>query len=595
MAGTVIRPFSVYPKIVLVFLMVAMPLYILGFAMNQSGSNKVKAEIQQSLESRVHFYLSAFEAEFQRIVKLRNEYVYDGDLQEISVIAPVMTDYQLAEAVMRIVEKLKLLKSSSLYVSNIRVHIPLIEKTISTTGFTDPMSEEDLHVLRNMKNTPDTSIVSSNNRLIIGGVYPESFDAGQEPLYAIEVELSKDKIRQSLMDVDKNRVGEAVLIGGDNAWALSSSPDEAALAHLQDFLAAEQDRDTASGSRSWDIEGTTYSVIYNRSSLLDTMLVFSMPERELLGSLEESRNWLWWLSITSVLIVAIFSLWIYKLIHRPVRKLVNALRRVEKGELGVAVYHKPADEFGYLYKQFNAMVRRLQVLIHEVYEQKLRSQRSELKQLQSQINPHFLYNSYFVLHRTMQLGEADKALRLSKHLGEYFRYITRSGSDEVLLSAEWKHTLAFVEIQMLRFSRRMETRCGELADSWGGIRVPKLILQPIIENAYEHGLTDKMAGGLVELTLEQRTEQTEEVLLIIVEDNGEGLTDERVDEMNGQLAMGEEVAETTGMMNVHRRLQLKFGDAYGLFLSRGTLGGLRVEMKIPMKAGDRDETTADRR
>lgn len=87
MTSVAIRPLSVYPKIVFVFLMVAMPLYILGLAMNQSGSNRVKAEIQQSLELRAHFYLTSFETEFQRIVKLRNEYVYDGDLQEISVTA----------------------------------------------------------------------------------------------------------------------------------------------------------------------------------------------------------------------------------------------------------------------------------------------------------------------------------------------------------------------------------------------------------------------------------------------------------------------------------------------------------------------------
>lgn len=587
MANVAIRPLSVYPKIVFVFLMVAMPLYILGLAMNQSGSNRVKAEIQQSLESRAHFYLTSFETEFQRIVKLRNEYVYDGDLQEISVTAPAMTDYQLAESVRRIMEKFKLLKASSLYVNNIRVHIPLIQKTISTAGYTDPMSAADLQILRNMKNSLDTSIVSANNRLIIGGVYPESFDPMQEPLYAIEIELSKEKIEQSLRDLDKNRMGEVILMGEGSAWSISSSPDEAALNLLKTFLNGEQAQSSETGSRTLDMNGISYSVIYERSPVLHTTLLFYLPEKEVLGSLKVSRNWLWLLSITSILIVAVFSFWIYKLIHRPVRKLVLALRRVEKGELGVSVYHKPADEFGYLYKQFNAMVSRLQVLIHEVYEQKLRSQRSELKQLQSQINPHFLYNSYFVLHRTMQLGESDKALRLTKHLGEYFRYITRSGADEVSLTAEWNHTLAFVEIQMLRFARRMETRCGELPDLWQNIRVPKLIFQPIVENAYEHGLKDKMSGGIVELTFERRLEENVAMMVLIVEDNGNGLADEQIEEMNSQLNMGENASETTGMMNVHRRLQLRFGGQYGLSLSRGLLGGLRVDIKIPIQIGER--------
>ncbi|MBP1993772.1 sensor histidine kinase [Paenibacillus eucommiae] len=582
---TVFRRFSVYPKIVIAFLMVVMPLYMLGFAMNKSGSSRVGAEIQQSLESRVHFYLSSFEAEFLRIVTLRNEYVYDGDLQDVSVIAPVMTQYQLAQAVKRIMEKLKLLQSSSLYVSDIQVHIPLIQRTISTDGFVDPMSEEELLVFRNMKNNLDTSIVSWNNRLIIGGVYPEVISPSQEPLYAFEVELSADKIRQSLMDVDKNRVGGVLLLGENMEWAVSSDNDETAVSKMKTFLAEEQSRGLDHGSRSIKVDDTKYLAIYERSPVLNTTLLVYMPEREVLGQLKDSQIWLWWLSLTSVLIVAIFSLWIYRLIHRPVRKLVHALRKVEKGDLGVAIYHKPEDEFGYLYKQFNAMVRRLQVLIHEVYEQKLRSQRSELKQLQSQINPHFLYNSYFVLHQTVQLGETDKALRLSKHLGEYFRYITRNNADDVLLLTEWNHTLAYVEIQMLRFSRRMETRCGQSPALHSDIRikeikVPKLILQPIVENAYEHGLKETLSDGIVELKLDQGSEEGQELLLLIVEDNGAGLTDERITEMNRQLAAATDETETTGMINVHRRLQLKFGDSSGLVLSRSTLGGLRVEMKI---------------
>ena len=107
------------------------------------------------------------------------------------------------------------------------------------------------------------------------------------------------------------------------------------------------------------------------------------------------------------------------------------------------------------------MVSKLNVLVKEVYEQKIRSQRAELKQLQSQVNPHFLYNSYFVLYRLAKIPDVDNVLRMARHLGEYFRFITRSRSDEVTLEEELKHTLAYIQIQMYRFDQRVETYCEE--------------------------------------------------------------------------------------------------------------------------------------
>ncbi|MBO9607847.1 MAG: histidine kinase [Paenibacillaceae bacterium] len=596
MRKSAIRSFPLYPKIVIVFLAVVIPLFMFGFAINKSGSDKVTAEIQQSMESRVHFYLSSFEAEFRRIVKLRNDYVNDGDLQDISVIAPAMTDYQYAQAIKRIMEKLKLLQSSSLYVSDTRVHIPLIHKTISTTGYAEPMSDDEQKMLRNMKSTLDTSLVLWNNGLLIGGVYPEVFDPTDEPLYSIEVKLSADKIKQSLQEVNHSSAGGVILYGDKLQWSVASGGDDNIVSRMKAFLAEEQGRGSERGSSTIRVDRTDYTVIYESSSYLNTTLFVYLPEREVLGPLKDSRIRLWWLSGTSLLIVAVFAVWIYRLIHRPVRTLVRALRKVEKGdgELNIAIYHKPDDEFGYLYRQFNAMVGRLQVLIHEVYEEKLRSQRSELKQLQSQINPHFLYNSYFVLHRTVQLGEVDKALRLTKHLGEYFRYITRSSEDEMRLADEWNHTLAFIEIQMLRFSRRMETRCGEMPPGCKELKVPKLILQPIVENAYAHGLKNKVSGGIVEIKLALINDDKCNLLLITFDDNGEELTDEQIAGMNGQLAAANGETETTGMLNVHRRLQLKFGAAAGLLLSRSMLGGLKVELNIPMETGDSDDSAHDR-
>ncbi|MBP1990751.1 sensor histidine kinase [Paenibacillus eucommiae] len=581
-----IHSVTIFPKLVVTFLLVVVPLYLVSLAANESGAQGVKDEVERSLVSRVHFYLSSFDAEFKRIIQMRNEYVFDSDLQEISVIAPAMTDFQFSQSVSRIREKLRLLKVSSLYVQNVEVHIPSLHKTISTTGFVDNIPEQELDLLQQSSGTLDTSILNREEQYFIGGVYPLPTMSSAEAIYLMKVQLSREKIQQSLIEINDSLKGGVILLDNGGSWSISSKDESAFAAELQAFSevvpqpGSMNTETILQGSRTVKYEGKKFLVIFERFSTLNTTLLVYVPEEEIIGAIKKSRTWLWIVSATSIVVVVVFSYWIYRLIHQPIRRMVMAFRRVEKGDLGITINHKQEDEFGYMYMQFNAMVSRLQVLIHEVYEQTIRTQRAELKQLQSQINPHFLYNSYFVLYQMAQLRDIDNVINLTKHLGEYFRYITRSAIDDVPLSMELRHTYAFVEIQMLRFGKRMSTHYGEIPAVCEEIYVPKLIIQPIIENTYEHALRDKKSGGLVQIEI---VLQQPEHITIVIEDNGDKITDEDIQALKRQLEQTDGINETTGMLNVHRRLLLKFGKPYGLTLYRAAIGGLGVHITIPLR------------
>jgi hypothetical protein len=131
-------------------------------------------------------------------------------------------------------------------------------------------------------------------------------------------------------------------------------------------------------------------------------------------------------------------------------------------------------EFSYLFRQFNDMVGEVKVLIHEVYEKNFRLRLSELRQLQSQINPHFLYNSFYSVYRMAKIQDYDKIMEFTKYLGDFFRFITRSDSDEVLLKEEWMHMRNYIEIQKVRFSNRIEVDFGALPEAAGKTPVPRL-------------------------------------------------------------------------------------------------------------------------
>jgi two-component system sensor histidine kinase YesM len=235
------------------------------------------------------------------------------------------------------------------------------------------------------------------------------------------------------------------------------------------------------------------------------------------------------------------------------------------------------DEFGFLYRGFNDMVERLKSLIQEVYEQKIRSQRSELKRLQSQINPHFLYNCFFVLCRLIKTVDTERAYQFCIYMGNYFQHVTRDRADEIPLALEVKHAQTYLDIQSVCLGERI--RVEFKAPDWldeGGM-VIRLVLQPIIENAYKHVFEKQEHNGFLWIHMEKDGN----VMLVHVEDNGSMLDDRTIERLNGMLGQGEdELGESNGIANVHRRIQLRYGEDCGIAFDRSLLGGLHVQIKL---------------
>lgn len=170
-------------------------------------------------------------------------------------------------------------------------------------------------------------------------------------------------------------------------------------------------------------------------------------------------------------------------------------------------------------------------------------------------------------------------------LGEYFRFITRNDADNVPLLEETRHSRIYTEIQKLRFSRRIRVEFGELPKEMEAIKVPRLIIQPIIENAYEHSLEKMQDEGLLRVSFHLDDQEAS----IVIEENGNGLTDNDIDMLNKRLERTAESAESpevTGLINIHRRIALTYGESSGLVLSRSPLNGLRVQIRIRLTEGN---------
>lgn len=573
-------PLSIYPKLVVTFLLVLIPIYALSLQLNESSADNVRSEITKSMQARVHFYLNLLETDFTRTIRLQQEYANDEYLRQLSDFNLIITDIEKNKALTNLLNRIRVLKASSPYIRNVHISIASINRTLSTDQTIDPIDRALFKALAKPVDRLESPFIQQDDKLYISIPYPEITVQGGTH-YIIAVEVDKTEIQSAIGLFAEHIQGGAVMVDQKKRWEIVNMPDSAMQPALTELAYELYERNAEdSGIRYIEQSGKKYIVIFEKSASLDSMILTYLPEEVVLGPLQKYRNGIWWLSAVSLIIIAVFSYAIYQLIHQPLRTLVRAFKRVEKGKLDGEIKYKYQDEFSFLYFQFNKMIERLRVLIHEVYEQKYRLQLSELRQLQLQINPHFLYNSFFTLYRMAKMEQLDQVMTFTKSLGHYFQFITRDGVQEVPLIDEIHFVRSYVDIQNVRFGRRIHVDFAELPERWNAMVVPRLIVQPLLENCYKHGLADEDEEGWIKVSYEEDAESW--MLIIAVEDSGGTLNEDHLFKLQYSLKANNKLKEGHGLFNVHRRVQIHYKERGGLRFSRSALGGLKVELMIPL-------------
>lgn len=557
-------------RIIVLFLVLLIPLYFLAFYENQISRSILKQEIASSMTDRIVFYSNTLDSEISHIVQMKTDLISDEDLQKLSTLSITLSNYERLSAVNRLAKRLLVFKESSRLVSDVVVYIPNIDKTISTLGLTAPMSVMDQRWIREANISYSPRIKLWQDQFIFS--VNDSPYSGARTNFYLKIILSREALLQTLQQVALNEAGNFYMADIDKTWLLSSDSQADSLpVELQALM-----KDGDSGFGSLTLNDEQYFVAFNSSKYLGTRLMVTVPDRTVFGKLDRYHLLLWISSLATLVIIVVFSHQLFLLIHRPLRQLIRTFRRVEHGDFNISISYKKNDEFQYLFSQFNRMVNQLRELIREAYEGKLYAQQAQLKQLQSQINPHFLYNTVFVLHRMASSYGLTDVTKFTDHLGKYLMFLTRTGSDTVALEEEWKHSVIYTEIQKIRFADRIQVEWPELSSEYHELQVPRLILQPILENAYKYGLEQRARDGLLRI----RVFHSGGMLTIAIDDNGKALNEDTIAKLQNSLLQRSDTQEMTGLLNVHRRMQLFFGDSYGLKVRRSDLGGLQVEMNL---------------
>ncbi|WP_391573942.1 sensor histidine kinase [Cohnella sp.] len=558
----------IYMKLILTFLAILTPLFGLSLAMNEYGSSSVRTEITRSMQSKVHFYNKSLENEFSRIIRIIKEFTSYEDLDYLSHRSEIMGVFEKRTRIQDVQKELIFIKSSSHLILSAEVHVTSIDRTISDGGY-DSIPRDRFDALNIVTNIYESPFIHWEDRLFISLPFPITPN-NLQPDFVVDVEIDKEKLRQDFLEFTDSASGNVVWTDQERDWEISAQESGS-------LGMAAQLSDEA-GVRSIVGQGRNYLVAYEKSGVLGTTLMMYEDEKTLLGPLRLHRIGFWLLSGLSLLLIVGVSFTVYRLIRQPLKTLIRGFRKIEQGDLNVSFEYRGHDEFKYLYGQFNAMTRNLQQLIDEAFAQKYRAQNAELRQLQSQINPHFLYNSLFILNRLAKKSRDQTQIDFTKYLSDYFHFMTRNSSNEVTLAEEVRHARNYVEIQTIRFAGHIETRFDPLPDEWVSIRVPRLILQPIVENAYKYALEQHERGGKLRVAFEHIDGDA----VIRVEDNGERIGPQDVHRLRQRLNDFNISQETTGLVNLHRRLVYRFGPHYGIGLSEGSEAGLSVSVRLPM-------------
>ena len=275
----------------------------------------------------------------------------------------------------------------------------------------------------------------------------------------------------------------------------------------------------------------------------------------------------------------LFSRWM----NAPVRQIKAAMEAVENGNLDVQVDIRTKDEMAYVAEGFNKMVKELQSYIDQVYVARICQKDAELNALKMQIQPHYLYNTLDVIRMTALAEQDEKTAGLLEALARHLRYVMGRQQDRVPLKQELQFMWDYASIIKVRYEDRIKIEIAvEKKDM--DLRIPKLILQPIVENCIKHGLREKEGTGHVVIHVERKADFLE----IVVMDDGVGMKEEQVVKMQEVLDhpkigyTGDDGIISVGMKNVYDRIKLNCGREYGFTIQSVEGMGTIVTYCLPI-------------
>jgi two-component system sensor histidine kinase YesM len=309
----------------------------------------------------------------------------------------------------------------------------------------------------------------------------------------------------------------------------------------------------------------------------------AVPEENLRSDIIKNRNLTLGMMSLLIVVATVAAFFTASRITRPLIELKHMMSKVETGNFAVSLPIRSNDEIGFLTSSFNRMTARLEEMTREVYLSHINETEAALKRLQAQINPHFLYNTLEAIHALATLEGIKPIQKIVRSLSTLFRYNISPEERLVTVNEEIKYLKVYLDIQQVRFQDKFQMNIT-VDPAVETMQVLKFILQPLVENAFTHGLEPKSGQGECWISVMDEGAS----VLIRIYDNGVGMSPQQLETVkkalsDSELVMGRYQGRSIGLVNVHQRLKLQYGDLYTMQVESNPNEGTLIEIIFPKK------------
>ncbi len=563
-------------KVMLLIVILMTPVIALYALSQRVGTGIVEQQITIANQNRLAIFMHQIEGTLHQASQYSNLISQDPDFSALAGNLIPTDGYEYAMLLDDLQNKLELFSTSSTWMNRINLYFPSSGHAISSYSLL-PYDEPYLRENASNEWRFRTILVNGLEKQAFTRFFIEPASAAGDIRNAsivVEVDLMADNI-VSLLDSFKTKGNnDPFLYGGRGEVLANTSADMDLIGRLIETGAVADD-ELKEGYRVVTVEGERYLVYALFSEELPWSLVDYAPLEDILAPVTYSRN-LFYVTAALLLLMGVGAAYlIYSQVQVPIRLLGEGAERLERGELSTRIRNVKHGDFTRLFGQFNRMAARMQHLIEKVFREELRAKEAVMKQLQSQINPHFLYNSLAFIVSMAQLRRTEPVISMAYSLADYYRYTTRNEKLDATVREEIAFVSNYVEIMDMQL-QKITYRC-DVPETLAGLHVPRLLFQPIVENSILHGLEPKEGPGTIRIS--GRIE--EGFVVFAVEDDGVGMSDDALQRLNDSLAASEETGDIRGLRNVHQRIAHRFGAEAGLTLARSETGGIRATLRWP--------------
>lgn len=417
----------------------------------------------------------------------------------------------------------------------------------------------------------ETVVLDSGAKMQRAPVYKGIFNDDGDCVGLVVLELDPSEIGNSIL-IKQQILNSQITYITDRQGAVIYS-NNSVYSNWRDTVMARY----REGVRRFNVEldGASYYVCSQYNGLTGWVSFTMIYDGGLFPGAAELQRYIIFLVIVCIILAVFFLVVLSLAITTPLKRLDKGMKEVQGSNFTIQLPNDRKDEFGRLIDSFNFMVNRINILVTEVYHEKLAQRNAELEALQAQINPHFLYNTLDNINwMLIDRGEMDIS-SIVVALGKLMQYSMDTSNSMATLAAEYKNVDDYLKVQKNRLEDRLSFRL-EIEPGLENIPVPKLILQPIVENAIKHGIEPCENGGNVLV----RSYISAGKVHIQVADDGRGMSSQELDDYK-KLFVGSGAVTCIGVRNVARRLQLHYNNRCSFLVDSTAAGGLSVTMVIP--------------